>query len=79
MGLNVHSINFSVSKAEEIAINSDGATGYREKENDVLFENEMMDRQAFASSKAVENCSKYAVGFIHGNEIHVTPLKGLLY
>lgn len=68
-----------MGKAEEIAINTDGAAGYREKENDVLFENDIMDKQYFTSSKAIECSSKYAVGVVHGNEIHVTPLKGIYY
>lgn len=79
VALNIHSSNFDMGKAEEIAINTDGAAGYREKENDVLFENDIMDKQYFTSSKAIECSSKYAVGVVHGNEIHVTPLKGIYY
>lgn len=76
VGLNINSVNFDVSKAEEIAINADGASGYRDSENGVMFDNNLMDKQCFTSCKAVEDCSKYAVGVVHADEIHITPLKG---
>lgn len=80
MGLNVNSMNFDMNKAEEIAINTDGSAGFnREKDEEAIFENEIMDKQSFISTKAVEDCSKYAVGIVHGNEIHITPLKGKIF
>lgn len=79
MSLNINSMNFDMNKAEEIAINTDGAAGFnREKDEEAIFENEIMDKQSFISTKAVDDCSKYAVGIVHGNEIHITPLKGII-
>lgn len=65
-----------MSKAEQIAINADGPAGYRENESNVMFESNIMDRQSYTSCKTVEDCSKYAVGVVHGKEIHITPVKG---
>lgn len=78
IGLNVNSANFDVSKAEEIAINADGAPGWREEGNSLMFESNIMDKQVLTSCKSVEDCSKYAVGVVHGNEIHITPVKGMV-
>lgn len=76
IGLKINSVNFDMSKAEEIAINADGPSGFRDNDNITLFENNFMDKQSLSSCKSVEDCSKYAVGTVHGNEIHITPLTG---
>lgn len=78
MGLKINSVNFDMSKAEEIAINADGPSGFRNDNDNTIFDNNFMDKQCLQSSKSIEDCNKYALATLHSNEIHLTPLKGIL-
>lgn len=42
-----------------------------------LFSN-LMDKTILQSSRALPNCSNYAVGIFQDGELHVTPLKGVI-
>lgn len=37
-----------------------------------------MDRQTFISSKPIENTDRYVLGILQDNELHITPIKGIL-
>merc|ERR1711997_825867 len=37
-----------------------------------------MDRQVLTSSRAVRDTSRYAVGILDQNELHITPIEGVL-
>jgi len=37
-----------------------------------------MDRQVLTSSRAVRDTSRYAVGILDQNELHITPIEGIL-
>ena len=37
-----------------------------------------MDRQVLTSSRAVQDTSRYAVGILDQNELHITPIEGVL-
>lgn len=37
-----------------------------------------MDRQTFISSKPIENIDRYVLGILQDNELHISPIKGIL-
>lgn len=37
-----------------------------------------MDKTVLQSSRALPNCSNYAVGIFQDGELHLTPLKGII-
>lgn len=74
--INMQSANFDVSKAEAIAADIDGTAETRKNEKEVTFENGIVDKVLFKSSKVVDDVGKYAVGIFNGRELHLTALKG---
>ena len=38
----------------------------------------MLDKIVLQSSRALPNCNNYAIGICQDNELHLTPLKGIL-
>ncbi|XP_059099370.1 DNA-directed RNA polymerase III subunit RPC5-like isoform X2 [Tigriopus californicus] len=77
MALDSKGTNYDESKGEQIAMNVDGTMGTREAE-ELVFPSGVMDKQLLASAKAVPNASRYAVGILGGNELHITPLEAVL-
>ena len=47
-------------------------------ESDLNFPDGRMDRQILTSSRAVRDTSRYAVGILDQNELHITPIEGVL-
>jgi len=47
-------------------------------ESDLNFPDGRMDRQVLTSSRAVRDTSRYAVGILDQNELHITPIEGIL-
>eukprot|EP00095_Tigriopus_kingsejongensis_P006678 maker-scaffold25_size650667-snap-gene-0.17 protein:Tk06678 transcript:maker-scaffold25_size650667-snap-gene-0.17-mRNA-1 annotation:"dna-directed rna polymerase iii subunit rpc5" len=78
MALDSKSNNYDESKGEQIAMNVDGTLAQRETE-DLMFPSGVMDKQILSSTKAVKDASRYAVGILGGNELHITPLQGILH
>lgn len=74
--LNTGSSNFDVGRAEEIAQRVDGPPDYRKNDKELYFENDILDKITYVSSKAVEDPHNYAAGVYNGREFHITPLKG---
>ena len=38
-----------------------------------------MDKQILQSTRALPDTSKYAVAVYHDNELHITPLRGIVH
>ncbi len=61
-----------------MAVNVDGKSGkYFDPEGgeeNKKFPSGMMDKQVLVSSKAASSTTRYAIGLLSNNELHVTPL-----
>ena len=78
VGLNVSCPNYDKSKGEQIALNVDGSLSSHKSEEDITYGRGIMDRITLVSQKSVKDPSRYAVGIFNGNELHLTPLKGIV-
>ena len=47
-------------------------------DSDLNFPDGRMDRQVLTSTRAVQDTSRYAVGILDQNELHITPIEGVL-
>lgn len=74
VGMEMNSMNVDENRAESLARDVDAVAKSKGKET--IFENEIMDKVEFLSTKAIRNCSDYAVGAFNGKEIHITSVKG---
>ena len=45
---------------------------------ELTFPDGRMDRQVLSSTQAVRDTNRYAVGILDQNELHITPLEGVL-
>lgn len=73
----MRSSNFDADRAEMIAKEVNGAAGA--KKEDKVFEDGIVNKVTFDSSKAVPDADQYAVAIYNGKEFHLTPLKGNIY
>ncbi|CAG5100792.1 Similar to Polr3e: DNA-directed RNA polymerase III subunit RPC5 (Mus musculus) [Cotesia congregata] len=78
VGLDCNSANYDQRKGEKIAMDADGPFDRCENDKDRYFQGEYMDKTVLQSSRAVPDCSNYAVGTFQGNELHITPLKSIV-
>lgn len=82
LALDTSSKNFNRSKAEQIAVNIDGKSSKKlaveDNEAEIKYPSGMMDRQILTSSKALDNSNRYAVGILSDQELHITPVEGVL-
>lgn len=76
MDINMQSSMIDTIRAEEIAVEVDGPKGVKKKDKAVVFENGIVDKVIFLSSKVVKDSSNYAIGVFNGKELHLTSLKG---
>ncbi|XP_055373249.1 DNA-directed RNA polymerase III subunit RPC5 [Condylostylus longicornis] len=67
-------------KGKSFAIASDGKTQTSTKNQNERpsFPNGIMDKQAYISSKPIENSNKYFVGIFFDKEMHLTPIADIL-
>lgn len=81
IALNTDCINFDRSKSEQIALNVDGSQAGKlmKDASELTFPSGRMDRQVLTSTRAVGDVGRYAVGILNDNELHVTPLTGILH
>ncbi|XP_063995031.1 DNA-directed RNA polymerase III subunit RPC5 [Diachasmimorpha longicaudata] len=71
--------NYDHRKGEQIVLNADGPLDrFAQDTKGRLFEGSMMDKIVLQSSRALPDCSNYAVGIFQDGELHVTPLKGIV-
>ncbi|XP_041977921.1 DNA-directed RNA polymerase III subunit RPC5 [Aricia agestis] len=83
MGLDTYSDKYCPSKAEQIALNTDGAQESRyikdkEKEKAQYFRSGMMDKIVYESSTPCTEIQHYAVAILQDKELHCTPIKGIV-
>ncbi|KAL0278358.1 UNVERIFIED_CONTAM: hypothetical protein PYX00_000196 [Menopon gallinae] len=70
---NTNSVNYSLARGEQIAINVDGRDALSKNPEDVTFPKSVMDRQTYISKSYSD--LNFAVGVLHENELHLTPLE----
>ncbi|XP_076650808.1 RNA polymerase III subunit E [Halictus rubicundus] len=76
--IDTHSVNYDQSKGEQIAINADGDAKSDQDVDEKAFDSHLMDKTVLQSSRALPNCSNYAVGVFQDGELHLTPLRGVV-
>ncbi|XP_018343176.1 PREDICTED: DNA-directed RNA polymerase III subunit RPC5 [Trachymyrmex septentrionalis] len=71
---NKHSYDCYMGK--QLALKTDG----KSTENDeIVFDNELMDKVVLTSERTLSDCSNFAVGIFQDDELHITPLKSMLH
>ncbi|XP_076234068.1 RNA polymerase III subunit E [Calliopsis andreniformis] len=78
VAIDTHNVNYDHSKGEQIAINADGDPKTDQDDEEKAFDSNLMDKTVLQSSRALPNCSNYAVGIFQDGELHVTPLRGVI-
>ncbi|XP_031837330.1 RNA polymerase III subunit E isoform X2 [Nomia melanderi] len=78
VAIDTHSVNYDQSKGEQIAINADGDAKNEQEEEEKAFDSNYMDKTVLHSSRALPNCSNYAIGVFQEGELHLTPLRGVV-
>ncbi|XP_069692182.1 DNA-directed RNA polymerase III subunit RPC5 [Periplaneta americana] len=76
--LDTQSSNYDTGRGEQIAWNVDGKKEDRKAE-DKFFKNDIMDKQLLQSTRALADTNNYAVAVYHDNELHITPLRGIVH
>jgi len=76
LALNTENENYDDSRGEQIALNVDGEKG--SSTTSATFKSEKMDTQVLSGGRAVNDTSRYAVGILNNNELHLTKVKGVL-
>ena len=72
-GCDAHNSSDKLRSKSKSGQNSNSAN-----DTDLNFPDGRMDRQVLTSTRAVGDTSRYAVGILDNNELHVTPLEGVL-
>lgn len=49
------------------------------KDEDKIFNSELMDKIVLTSERTLSDCSNFAIGVFQDDELHITPLKGMLH
>ncbi|XP_043265801.1 DNA-directed RNA polymerase III subunit RPC5 [Colletes gigas] len=78
VAIDTHSVNYDQSKGEQIAISADGDSKGNQDDSNKAFNSNFMDKTVLQSSRALPNCSNYAVGIFQDGELHLTPLRGIV-
>nr|XP_003702985.2 PREDICTED: DNA-directed RNA polymerase III subunit RPC5 [Megachile rotundata] len=78
VAIDTQSVTYDHSKGEQIAINADGDAKSDQDDEEKAFDSNLMDKTVLQSSRALPNCSNYAVGIFQDGELHITPLKGVI-
>ena len=74
LAINTKSDNYDESKGEQIALNTDGASGGSNK----YFQSSKMDKQLLTGTSPVATTGRYALAILDNDELHLTPVKGVL-
>lgn len=78
MGMKTRGPTYDKSKGEQIAFNVDGAFREMRDSEDNFYKSNVMDKLVLTSSKALSDTSRYAVGVVHDNGLHLTPVSTVL-
>lgn len=77
MGINIESSSFDTVRAELMAHEVDGPPEKRKHGETPFFENDIVDKVIYQSTRTVKNPEKYAIGAFNGKEFHLTTLKDI--
>lgn len=75
LSINSNCPNYSKSKGEQIALNVQGSV---ESSQDQFYSSGIMDKQLISSQSVAVDSTRYAIGFLKDNELHLNPLKGII-
>ncbi|KAG0712422.1 DNA-directed RNA polymerase III subunit RPC5 [Chionoecetes opilio] len=78
MGLTTRGPTYDKSKGEQIAFNVDGAYREMRDSEDNYFKSSVMDKLVLTSSKALSDASRYAVGVMRDDSLHLSPITTVL-
>lgn len=78
LGLQTRGPTFDRSKGEQIALNVDGAFRDKRDSEDNYYKSNVMDKLVLTSTKALSDVSRYAVGVMRDNSLHLTPVSSVL-
>ena len=91
MAIGTDGSNYDSSKGEQMALNVDGIGGNMGGSSaklkaaqaavdieDRTFPSGLMDKQVLTSSRVMRDTSRYAVGILDKNELHVTAVRAVL-
>lgn len=74
LGLHTRGATYDKSKGEQIALNVDGAFRDKRDSEDNFYKSNVMDKLVLTSTKALSDCSRYAVGVVRDSGLHLTPI-----
>ncbi|XP_077285574.1 RNA polymerase III subunit E [Arctopsyche grandis] len=82
-GLDTDNNSFDTSRAEQIAMNTDGIqpphrVATKEKEKNIHFKSGIMDKIQYESTIPVADISRYTIAVLQEGELHITPINGIL-
>ena len=69
--------NYDPSKAQQMALNVDGGKK-ADTDEGPMYPSGLMDKQVLTSSKSLKDNGRYAVATLTNNEIHLTPVSGIM-
>jgi len=72
-GCDVHNVG-DISRSKR----KSGAVNHTANDTNLNFPDGRMDRQVLTSTRTVQDTSRYAVGILDQNELHITPIEGVL-
>jgi len=81
LAINTEGENYDRSRGEQIKLNVDGSesVGARGVAKDGgYFSSSLMDKQVLQGGAALPSCDRYALGILNDNELHLSPVKGVL-
>merc|ERR1719309_1921642 len=78
LGLQTRGPMFDRSKGEQIALNVDGAFRDKRDSEDNFYKSNVMDKLVLTSSKALSDVSRYSVGVMRDNSLHLTPVASVV-
>ncbi|XP_011634494.1 DNA-directed RNA polymerase III subunit RPC5-like [Pogonomyrmex barbatus] len=73
--LNKYSYDHDMGK--QLAFNTNEQS--TRKNDEKIFDSDLMDKLVLTSERALPDCSNFAVGVFQDDELHITPLKGMLH
>ena len=79
VSISTRSCNYNQSKGEQMALNCDGADKHLNADENNFFHGSLMDKMIYTSEKAQLDPSRYAVGYVSCNELHLNPVHSILH
>ncbi|EFN72235.1 DNA-directed RNA polymerase III subunit RPC5 [Camponotus floridanus] len=67
---------YDCNMGKQLALIADGKS---KKDDEKVFNSELMDKIVLTSERTMSDCSNLAVGVFQDDELHITPLNGMLH